>query len=360
MLTKLTMSVAVAMSLLLAESAYAQQTQKTDTKTVQATPEINAQLAAELEEKKIAETQTAAEESTGVLGYVKSHFSASYYGEFTFTRKDITSVDKDDHKIQNFNILHNPAISYRPVPNLKLSVSSEFKYSDSEGIPGYESFINRHYRSLVTLTRENVLTEADNGIGMSVAIVRRIMDRNHGAASSYGNSRINTTLSKKFGDKLSTSLLLQYLANDPVTAKIKATTWKHAINPLPTITYQITDKLSYLFNDDMTIYTPFISNDDRNVNIAHDMNIGYLSYEINDKNSSYVQFKYLHSEITPFTKDGASDWFEYYVGHTYVFTPKFNVTAEMGSTIFMANDGRDFFANDVKYPEFALYLSYSL
>ena len=369
MLSKLTMSLAVATSLLLTNSAFAQQTaaQKATAQKAKEAKEATAQkakeadLAAEkaLEQARLTEAQAAlAQESTGVLGYVKSHFKASYYGEFTFTRREIESDNKEDHKIQDLNIMHNPAISYTFFPNYKLAVSSEFKYSDMDG---KESFINRHYRSLVTLTRENILTEADNGIGMNMALVRRVMDRNHGEAGSYGNSRINTTLSKKFGDKLSTSLILQYLRNDPVKSKVKASTWKHAYNPIPSITYQITDKLSYLFNDDINIYTPRTKNNDRNVNISHDMNLVFLSYDIDDKNSPYFQFKYLHSERTPFqTAGGAADWFEYYIGHAYNVTPKFNVTAEMGSKIFGPNDGRDFFAKDVQYPEFALFLSYSL
>ena len=369
MFTKLTMSLALATSLLMTESALAQQakkadakTAKADAKTLKADEERNAQLAAELEEKRIAEEKTAAEkkkaeESAGVLGYVKSHFSASYYGEFVFARRDIESDEQVDRELQDLNILHNPAISFRPIENVKLSVSSEFKYSDAPS----NSYPNRHYRSLVTLTRENVLTEKENGIGMSVALVRRIFDRSYGQATSYGNNRLNANLSKSFGDRLSTSLLVQYLNNDPIKEKVARASWRHSLNLLPTITFKITDKLTYLFNDDINFNTAYLHSDDKNVSMSHEMNAAYLSYDFNDKNSSYFQFKYLHFERSVFSNaKGAEDWFEYYVGHTYVFTPKFNVTGEVGSKIFGPNDGRDFFANDVKYPAFALYLSYSL
>lgn len=378
MFSKLTMSLAVTMSLLLADSALAQTKQKANAKKTATTAqakqaeearaaEVAAAKKAEeekaLEEKRVAEAKAAAEkakaeDSAGVYGYLKSHFSASYHGEYYFTRKDVSSANEDDHDIQDLKIMHNPTIIYRPFTNYKLLVTSEFKYTDAAA---KGTFINRHYRSLVLLSRENILTEKENGIKMDVAIGRRIFDRNHGAAGSYGNSRINTSLSKKINDKLSTSLLVQYLGNDPVKRKVTATTWKHSMELIPSFTFQITDKLSYFFNDDFVINTPRDSNQAKSFDISHEMNIGVVSYQFNDKNSAYFQFKYLHFSGAPFQEaTQVDDWFEYYIGHTYSFTPKFSVTGEVGSKIFGAKDGRDFFANEVKYPEFALYLDYSL
>jgi len=247
MFSKLTMSLAVTMSLLLADSALAQTKQKANAKKTATTAQAEEARAAELaaakkveeekalEAKRLAEATAAAssakaEDSAGVYGYLKSHFSASYHGEYYFTRKDVSSTNEDDHDIQDLKIMHNPTVIYRPVTNYKLLVTSEFKYTDAEA---KASFINRHYRSLVLLSRENILTEKENGIKMDVAIGRRIFDRNHGAASSYGNSRINTSLSKKFGDTLSTSLLVQYLGNDPVKRKVVPTTWKHSLELIP-------------------------------------------------------------------------------------------------------------------------------
>jgi hypothetical protein len=390
MFSKLTMSLAVAMSLLLADSALAQTKQKANAKKTATTAQAKqaeearaAELAAAkkveeekaLEAKRLAEATAAAdkakaEDSAGVYGYVKSHFSASYHGEYYFTRRvlnylsaendqDPTTVpDEKDKDIQDLKIMHNPTIIYRPIPNYKLLVTSEFKYTDAAV---KASFINRHYRSLVLLSRENVLTEKENGIKMDVAIGRRIFDRNHGAASSYGNSRINTSLSKKFGDKLSTSLLVQYLGNDPVKRKVTASTWKHSVELIPSFTFQITDKLSYFFNDDFVLNTARDSGQAKDLDFSHEMNIGVVSYQFNDKNSAYFQFKYLHFSYAPFQEaQDANDWFEYYIGHTYSFTPKLSLTGEIGSKIFGAKDGRDFFANEVKYPELALYLDYSL
>ncbi len=378
MFSKLTMSLAVTMSLLLADSALAQTKQKANAKKTATTAqakqaeearaaEVAAAKKAEeekaLEEKRVAEAKAAAEkakaeDSAGVYGYLKSHFSASYHGEYYFTRKDVSSANEDDHDIQDLKIMHNPTIIYRPFTNYKLLVTSEFKYTDAAA---KGTFINRHYRSLVLLSRENILTEKENGIKMDVAIGRRIFDRNHGAASSYGNSRINTSLSKKFGDNLSTSLLVQYLGNDPVKRKVTASTWKHSLELIPSFTWQITDKLSYFFNDDFVLNTARDTNQAKEFDFSHEMNIGVVSYQFNDKNSSYFQFKYLHFSGAAFQEaTNVDDWFEYYIGHTYSFTPKFSVTGEVGSKIFGAKDGRDFFANEVKYPEFALYLDYSL
>ncbi|MEA9358324.1 hypothetical protein SHI21_18965 [Bacteriovorax sp. PP10] len=379
MFSKLTLSLAVTMSLLLAHSAQAQ-TKKVNSKKANATAQAKtdpkaeeakaadaaAKKAAEekaLEAKRAEEAKAAAEKAkledqAGVYGYIKSHFSASYHGEYYFTRKDVSSANSDDHDIQDLKIMHNPTITYRPFTNWKLLATSEFKYTDAEA---QGSFINRHYRSLVLLTRENVLTEKENGIKMDIGVGRRIFDRNHGAQTSYGNNRINTSLSKKFGEKLSTSLLAQYLANDPAKGKITNKTWKHSLELIPSFTYQITDKITYFFNDDFILNSAWQNDTAKDFDISHEMNIGYVSYQYNDKNSSYFQFKYLHVSGAAFQEaTKVDDWFEYYIGHTYSFTPKLSLTGEVGSKIFGAHDGKDFFANEVKYPEFAIYFDYAL
>jgi hypothetical protein len=370
MFSKLTLIITI--SFMLTSNAFAQTAKKADTKKAtdakasEAKKAEEAKLTSEekaLEEKRAAQAKEAAEKAivedqSGVWAYIKAHFNASYHGEYYFTRKDALSVNENDRDIQDLKIMHNPTLIYRPTKNLKLLVTSEFKYTDaiSNG-----SFINRHYRSLVLLTRENVMTEKEDGVKLDLTIGRRINDRNHGAASSYGNSRINASLSKKFGESLSTSLLAQYLANDPVHTRVAATTWKHSIELVPSFTYQITSKLSYFFNDDLIINTPWITNDNNNLEISHEMNIGVVSYQSNDKNSTYFQFKYLHFSDVPFASaNEPGDWFEYYIGHTYSFTPKVNLTAEIGSEIFRARDNRAFFAEKVKYPEFALYFDWAL
>lgn len=379
MFSKLTTSLAVTMSLMLASNAIAQ-TQKVDQKKVSAAKAAEAKKSIEakkaedarlaeaaaakaLEEKRLAEAKAAAEkakaeESAGVLGYLKSHFNASYHGEYVFTRKDIFSENDEDHKIQDLRIMHIPTVIYSPVKNWKFLATSEFKYTDAEA---KATWINRHYRSLFLLTRENILTQKENGIKMDVGVGRRVFDRNHGAATVYGNTRLNTTLSKKINDKLSTSLLAQYLLNDPDTSKLKRTTWKHSLELIPSFTYQITSKLSYFFNDDFILNTAWNNDTSKKLDFSHEMNIGVVSYQWNDKNSSYFQFKYLRVSAAPFQEaQKVTDWFEYYIGHTYLFTPKISVTGEIGSKIFRAHDGRDFFAKEIAYPELALYVDIAL
>lgn len=321
-----------------------------------------AEEAKALEEAKKAEeakkTETPAA-SNGVLGYIKDKFSASYHGEFYFVRRDITSANKDDHDLQDFNVMHNPTIIYRPFTNWKLLATSEFKYTDTE--PAAAPYPDRHYRSLILITRENILTQKDNGIKLDAGIGRRIFDR-LGLPSTYGNSRVNVTVSRKVNDKLSVSSLVQYLANDPAKGQIGATTWKHSLELIPTVNYQITDKLSYFFNDDFIINTAWFNNSPNEVTISHEMNVGVFSYQFTDAQSAYFQLKYLHTEDfrnAPGNPRPNSDYFDYYIGYTYAITPKFSVTPEIGSTLFKARDGRDFFAKNVEYPELALYVDAS-
>ena len=372
MFSKFTISLATMMSLMLVTNVFAQtkkttQKKATDAKALEAKKASDAEAAklaeAALEAKRLEEAKAASEKAnaqisgSGPLGYIKSHFTASYHGEYYFTRKDIASANDKDHDIQDLKIMHNPTIVYRPLTNWKFLATSEFKYTDAETKGTY---INRHFRSLFLLTRENVLTEKENGIKLDIGGGRRLFDRNKSQASSYGNTRLNTTISKKFGEKLSTSLLAQYLTNDPVKYKITNSTWRHSLELIPSFTFQITEKLSYFFNDDFIINTPW-QDTAKDFDISHEMNIGVVTYQFNDQNSTYFQLKYLHTSGAPFQKVTAvDDWFEYYIGHTYSFTPKMSVTGEVGSKFIGAKDNRDFFAKEAGYPELAIYLDLAI
>lgn len=295
---------------------------------------------------------------SAALDYLKSKFTLSYHGEYYFTRPNAESENSEDHKISNIKIMHNPTIKYKPTQNVSLLLTSEFKYTDDPTKPN--GFINRHFRSLAIATLENVLTEKTDGLKLDLGVARRIMDRNHGAAFSYGTSRVRANLAKKFGN-VSTSMLMQYMNNDPVHAKITSNTWRQGLNLLPSVSFDITDNLNYLWNDDFFISTPWISNDNRNIDISHEMNLGFLTYKINDKNSTYFQLKYLHSSSNAFELSrNAQDEYEYYFGYTWNATDKLSMTPEFGGQFARSKDQRDFFSKKAKYPEFAFYLDYTL
>lgn len=376
MFSKLAITLAMAISLITTPEAFAQvkkstATQKADEAKKLADDAKKAEEARLAEEaKKAAEVKKEAEakaeaEKNKVVAF-KPSVAISYHGEFYGSRRvddylsavsGGTTPNEKDKDIQDLKIMHNPSITVKPMKDLKFLVTSEFKYTDaiSKG-----TFINRHYRSLVSFTRENVLTESDNGFKLDLGVARRIFDRNKGKASSYGNSRLFGSMSKKVNDKLSGSLFVQYLANDPVHSKVTASTWKHSIELIPSFTFQITDKLSYFFNDDFIINSAWISNNDANFDFFHEMNLAVLSYQITDKLSTYFQYKYIHTSTAPFTTAPAAlDYFDYYIGFTYSITPKISITPEIGSTIIESRDGRDFFSQKVKYPELALYVDAS-
>jgi hypothetical protein len=373
MFSKLTVCLAMTISLIQAENAMAQTTNTTkSTKTKKENTAKKAEVAPAVEVKAVEEVKTpvstpaveaakapaatAPEEKDPVIKYVKDKFSLSYHGEYYYQRRDALSTDKEERKLQDMRVMHNPTIIYRPFKDWKFLFTSEFKYTDS---PAVGSWIHGHYRSLALLTKENILTETDHGIKMDVAIGRRIFDRNGGAASSYGNNRVNTTISKKFGSH-SGSLMAQYLYNDPANQKINSDTWKHSLELIPTINLQLTDKMTYFFNDDIVINTPWQDVPTQNdLAMTHEMNVGVLSYQFNDVNSSYFQLKYLH--IEDFTQyKNQEDWLEYYIGHTYSFTPKMSMTFEIGSELVKNSDGRDGFSKKIEYPELAVYFDVAL
>lgn len=327
----------------------------------QAEEKAKKEKAKEEEAKKAAEAEVAknAPIHQKAWNYLKSTVSLSYHGEYLFRRPDIYSANEDNHDIKDFYWMHNPTVIYRPVQDWRILATSEFKYFDS-GKSG--SYINRHYRSLFSITRENVLTEEKDGIKMDLGVARRVFDM-RASPTSYGNWRLTSNFKKTINPNFSTSLFAQYLLSDPKEAgKAMPNMWKHGFELIPSFSWQITDKLSWFFNDDIVINTPRNSGQAEKIDISHEMNIAYLSYQFNDKHSAYFQYKYLHFTKKSFQEAfrNQMDWFVYYAGYTYAITPKMSITTEVGSTVFKGGDNKDFFAKDIKYPELFVYFDWRL
>lgn len=312
-------------------------------------------------EEKKAEPAAAAPQTTGqqILTYMKEHFSASYHGEYYFQRRmnlylaGGTDADKD---IQDIKYMHNPTVIYKPTKEWQLLLTGEFKYTDSPAaLRG--SFVNDYYRSLFTVTRKGILNEKDHGVGFDFGVGRRDFNTRV-AGASYGNYRAFSTFSKSFG-KNNGSLFVQYLKNDPRN-KTSVTQWEHGLELIPTINLQLTDKLSYLFNDDIVINTSYLDTNARDYYISHEMNVAYINYQWNDKISTYYQLKYYHLEDFSNAFQSKDDFWEHYAGVGYAITPKLTVTAEIGNEIFHAHDGKSGFGRKAQYPELALYLDAAL
>lgn len=312
------------------------------------------------EEKKV-EAATAAPQTTGqqILAYMKEHFSASYHGEYYFQRRMdnyFAGGTDDDKDIQDLKYMHNPTVIYKPTKEWQILATGEFKYTDAPAaLRG--SFVNDYYRSLFTVTRKGILNEKDHGVGMDFGVGRRDFNTRV-ATASYGNYRAFSTLSKTFG-KHNGSLFVQYLKND-ARNKTSATQWEHGLEVIPTINLQLTDKLSYLFNDDIVLNTSYLDTNARDFYISHEMNVAYVNYQWTDKISTYYQLKYYHLEDFSKNFQSKDDFWEHYAGVGYSVTPKLTITAEIGNEIFHAHDRRSGFGQKAQYPEFALYLDAAL
>lgn len=298
-----------------------------------------------------------------IMDYVQKHFSAAYHGEVYGVRRDTESENQQERNINDYRIMHNPSLIYKPFEDWQILSTAEFKYSDQNAAAG-ASFPNSFYRALVTVTRKNVLTEKENGVKLDLGVGRRQF--NTGAAqqvngeyalASNGNNRAFANFSKKLGT-VDSSLVAQYLNND--YKKTTKNTWKHSVELIPTINIPITANLSYLFNDDIILNLAKTDEADRNYSITHEMNIGVFTYQWNDKISTYYQLKYLHIESFSAQFQAQDDSMEHYTGLTYAFTPKNSVTFEVGSELAHARDGRDGFSKKIAYPELALYLDLAI
>lgn len=342
-------------AILLSGQVYAQSTTTPSTSKKKNEKTTATQTAEVKKETAPAVAVTPVEAPAGIsertFKYMKEHFSASYHGEYYFVRRDALSLNEDDKDIQDIKIMHNPTLIYKPTKNWQALATAEFKYSDVDGLN--TSYPNKFFRSLFTLTRKNILIEKENGLQLDAGIGRRQFNTGISQLSSYGNNRLFTTLTKGKG-----SLFVQYLQNDYKHPSV--TTWKHGFEFVPTYTFQLSERLTWLFNDDIILNLPHHDNTARGYYLTHEMNVGYINYQWTDKVGTYFQFKYYHTE--DFTKDPQTqdDFFEYYIGSSYSFTPKATLTAEVGSEIFHARDKRDFFSEKLKYPEFALYLDVAL
>ncbi|MFA6238433.1 MAG: hypothetical protein WC635_13955 [Bacteriovorax sp.] len=319
-------------------------TKKKDEKVVEAKKEIAPATAV------ITPTPSSSKVSD-VIKYMREKFSASYHGEYYLVRRDALSPLRKENDIQDIKIMHNPTVIYKPTKDWQVLATSEFKYSDVDGLD--TSFPNTFFRALFTLTRKNILSEKIHGLTMDAGIGRRQFNTGIAALSSYGNNRVFTTLTKGKG-----SLFVQYLQND--YKHPSATTWKHSAELIPTYTFQLSEKMTWLINDDIVINTPHHDNTARSFSITHEMNVGYINYQWNDKDGTYFQLKYYHSENFTKAPQSKDDYFEYYIGWSHSFSPKATLTGEIGTEMFHARDGKDFLSEKFKYPELALYMDFSL
>lgn len=310
-----------------------------------------------------ATMETSLNLDSQIMDYLTKHFSASYHGEVYAVRRNTEAEDKNERAIKDFKIMHNPTLIYKPVENWQVLTTAEFKFSDQPSASAGAGYPNAFYRSLVTLTRKNILTEKENGLKLDLGIGRRQFATGSAQSAdgeftlpSYGNNRAFANMAKTIG-KADTSLFVQYLHND--YKKTSKSTWKHGVEVIPGVNIPITANLTYFFNDDINLNTAKQSGEnDNDISITHEMNLAYVTYQWNDKISTYYQLKYLHME--GFAEGGQSDWMEHYTGLTYAFTPKQSVTFEVGSELAAARDGRDVFSKKVAYPELALYVDLAI
>ena len=339
-----------------AASAKAKAKKKKDAAAVSATPAPDAQAIVKEEPKAFDLAALIAPltlKELKIFQYIKEHFSASYHGEIYITRPDIESTKSADHNLKDIKVMHNPTLIYKVNKDWQTMATAEFKYNYVSQAPS-GTFVNDYYRSLFTVTRKNILVEKERGIQLDAGIGRR--DYNTKATpSNYGNNRLFTTLTKNYG-KNNGSLFIQYLNNDPNISS--ATTWKHGLEIVPTISIQLTEKLSYLFNDDINFNTPKYKNTPRSLSMSHEMNLAYLNYQWNDKLSTYYQFKYYHQES--FTNAPFEDFFEHYAGVAHAFNPKTTATFEIGSELARSRDGKNIISKKASFPELAVYFDYAL
>lgn len=322
-----------------------------------------AKAKAEAEAKAKAEAEQAAktketEAANATLAqkawkHVKERVSLSYYGEYYSAR------DKKTNEIDSLNMIHTPSLSYKAFDNWRFKASGDFRMNTRGESTG--TYPNQYFRSLYSITRENVLTETDDGIKLNLGVARRQFSQ-HVQPVSYGNWRLTAEVNKALSPRANLNVFALYLFNDYKKAAIgDLGTWKHGLNIIPSLTVQLTDKLSVLVYTDSIAYFAKYRGQGQNFYWIHDSTPALFTYQFNDVHSSYLQLKYIHStggEAYSKTLRERSDSYGAFIGHNFQLTPKFLITPEIGSTgLFKSRDGRDGFAEKAKYIDFNLYIS---
>lgn len=272
-----------------------------------------------------------------------SNLGISYHGEYYILR------DSTLNSLTDTRTMHSPTVSYKLPMDMKVTLSSEFKYSKSASA----AWPNRLYRALLSFSKSNILTEKEFGFKVDAGVARRYFDiqsQNNAAIRTYGNNRVNVTISKTFGEN-NASLFAQILQNDTKVDNID--NWEYALELIPTINLQLTSDLSFTFTDDININTAENSGVKNSVKMSHEASFAVLTYKLNDLYSVYLQPKWNHDG--DFQTDSTSDNLESYLGLTHTLSPKASATAELGWTLMESHDGK-FFSDKKKYPELAFYL----
>lgn len=282
-----------------------------------------------------------------VINYIKEKFEIAYHGEYYF-------VHDATNKIKDFNHMQMPILTYKFAKNWKFTGLAEFKYTDNNAA----NYPNRFFRSLYTVTRENLLTEKDHGVKMDLGLGRRMYDRKT-VPNTFGNTRIFANFSRAIPGgigKNSASLVAQYLLND--AKNVTASTWKHGIELIPAVNLQLTEKLSYSLQDDINFNSSDLDTNPRKSSLTHEA-YSTFTYKYNDKISPYFQLKYVHGDQFNPPKDPGTpyenDTISYYVGAGCAVTSKITLTPEIGTDIFASSD-RKTIADKFKYIDLALYV----
>lgn len=288
---------------------------------------------------------------------VKDNFIFSYHGEYNLEaalHKDTNASVKAPYKLNHFSYLQVLTVGYKLAQDWSLTTSLEFRYTNKDKVL-FVLDTHKFTRGLVAVTKKNVLREADAGVQLDLGYARRYNDPVY-SRGSYGNDRLNAKLTKNFG-KNNASLFAQYLTNDPKFAQIKNTTWRRAVQLVPTINIQLTENLTYTFVDDFTLFRMYNDLTVGSHSMIHEMQPAVFTYQFNDKLSVFASLKYNYAEA-PIATTNAYD-LGYGFGAGYNFLPKLTLTGEVSSDVFASNDHKIISEGALK-PKFLLSIDYSL
>lgn len=255
--------------------------------------------------------------------YLKEKLKLSLHAEFGLAHTGASD------KLNNFTQFYLPTIGWNFKKDFSLTASSEIKYASIDGTAG---FPNRFYRSLITLTRSEVLSEKDDGVKLNLGFARRYFDQISYPAA-YGNTRLIATFSKTIGNA-SLFIPVTYLQNDPKLT-VDLGTWRHTLELTPDLSFKISDKLSLSINDDFLFTTPWNKNTVNRSTIGHE-SYGTANYQFSDMYSGYVQYHYVHSES--FENNETSDNLGYILATGVNVAKNTSVSLEMGSVLFASSD----------------------
>ncbi len=282
-------------------------------------------------------------------------FSGSYGVDYLFEpNEEAETYPEQEYKKQRAIVY--PSFKYTYDSKFSFGLTPEFRYNNGYQNGGYNTRPGKvHFaRALFTAMVNNVLTEKDHGLKVDMGYVRRVFNQTTNPGN-YGNHRFRVFVSKKLNDTINFSVNNDFLYN--ATVDWKDSDWKLWYNPISTVNFTLSEKLSFMMYYDWSVRKFHREQPNKeNIDIITE-NSNILTYTFNDVYSAGSNFKFDYN-LDRSEKETVNFYVAPFV--TKNLTDKISLSFEVSWTTHKEGDGKKGLEPKEKfweYPDMAIYYS---